>query len=202
MNAPAKARSNYVRAFELINAGKNAEAIASLDKAIGAYPKYASALQLKGVVLDRLGQREAAREAYQLAVTADPAYVKPLVELAEMAAEDRNPTDAARWAGLANGLVPGAYPSLYLMEASACFDLKRFDDAEKAVQNGIAADPKFAYPGLRKLMGELLYLKRNYAAALESFEWYLKAVPDAPDIVGIQDRVRSCKRLVAKAAGQ
>ena len=56
-NAPGKARSNYVRAFDTINAGKYSEALASLDKAIAAYPKYASALQLKGVVLERMGQR-------------------------------------------------------------------------------------------------------------------------------------------------
>jgi tetratricopeptide (TPR) repeat protein len=195
-NAPAKARSNYIRAFETINSGQYAEALASLNKAIAAYPKYASALQLKGGVLERMGQREAAREAYQQAATADPVYAQPLVQLAEMAAEDQNPTDAARWAAMANRLVPGAYPGVYLVEGSACFDLGRYDDAEKAARQGIDADPKYIYPGLRKLMGELLYRKGKYAAALELFEWFLKEAPQAPDIVNVQERVRACKKLV------
>jgi tetratricopeptide (TPR) repeat protein len=167
-----------------------------LDKALAAYPKYASALELKGIVLERMGQREAAREAYQRAVEADPAYVKPLVQLSEMAAQDQNPTDAARWAALVNRLVPRAFPDVYLIEGSAYCDLKRYDDAEKAAREGIAADPKGIYPGLRKLMGEVLYQKRSYAAALDLFEYYLKEAPEAADIVNVQERVQSCKRLV------
>jgi hypothetical protein len=49
-------------------------------------------------------------------------------------------------------------------------------------------------------MGEVLYQKRNYAAALEQFEWYLKEAPEAADIVSVQTRVQACKRL-AKATG-
>ena len=195
-NAPGKARSNYVRAFDTINAGKYPEALASLDKAIAAYPKYASALMLKGVVLERMGQREAARAAYQQAVTADPAYAKPLVQLADMAAEDQNPAEAARWAAMVNRLAPGAFPGMYLTEGGAYCDLHRYDDAEKAAREGIDADPKGIYPGLRRLMGEVLYQKRSYAAALELFEWYLKEAPQAADIVSVQGRVQSCKRLV------
>jgi tetratricopeptide (TPR) repeat protein len=196
LNAPGKARSNYLRAFEAINEGHYPEALASLDKAIAANPKYASALQLKGAVLERMGQREAAREAYQRAVAADPAYAKPLVQLAEMAAEDQNPAEVVRWAAMANRLVPGAYPGVYLIEGSAHFDLKSYDDAEKAAREGIEADPKGIYPGLRKLMGEVLYRKRSYAAALDLFEWYLKEAPAAADIVSAQERVQACKRLV------
>jgi tetratricopeptide (TPR) repeat protein len=195
-SAPGKARSNYVRAIDLANTGKFPDALASLDKAIGAYPKYASALQLKGVVLERTGQRDQAREAYQQAATADPAYAMPLVQLAELAAEDQNPKDAVRWAAAANQLAPGAYPNLYLIEGSAQFDLRQYDDAEKAIRAGIAADPKNVYPALRKLMGELLYRKRSYAAALESFEWYLQKAPQAADVVEVQAKVQTCKRLV------
>ena len=198
-NAPGKARSNYVRAFDAINAGKYSEALALLDKAIATYPKYASALELKGVVLERVGQRDAARAAYQQAVTVDPAYAKPLVQLADMAAEDQNPTEAARWAAMVNGLAPGAYPGMYQIEGGAYCDLNRYDDAEKAAREGIGADPRGTYPGLRRLLGEVLYQKRSYAAALDLFEWYLKEAPEAADIVGVQGRVQSCKRLVKTA---
>jgi tetratricopeptide (TPR) repeat protein len=195
-NAPGKARSHYLAAFETIKVGNYPQALVSLDKAIAAYPKYASALQLKGAVLERMGQRDAAREAYQQAVAADPAYAKPLVQLAEMAAQEQNPTEAARWAAMANHLVRGAFPSMFLIEGSAYFDLHRYDDAEKAAREGIDADPKSIYPGLRKLMGEVLYQKRSYAAALDLFEWYLKEAPMAADIVDVQGRVQSCKRLI------
>jgi len=97
---------------------------------------------------------------------------------------------------MANRLVPGAYPSVYLIEAGADFDLNRIDDADKAVRAGIDADPKCVYPGLRKLLGEVLYRKHSYAGALEQFEWYLKEAPAAADIGTVQERVRSCQKLV------
>jgi hypothetical protein len=45
-------------------------------------------------------------------------------------------------------------------------------------------------------MGEVLYQKRGYAAALDLFEWYLKEAPEAADIVSVQGRVQSCQRFV------
>jgi tetratricopeptide (TPR) repeat protein len=194
-NAPGKARSNYVHALEAINAGKQAPALASLDKAIAEYPHYAAALQVKGYLLELMGQREGAREAYQQAVAADPAYAKPLVQLAELAADDQNAAEAARWAAQVNQVVPGAFPSMYLTEGSAYFNLGRYDEAEKAARAGIDADPQHMYPGLRRLLGELLYRKQSYAAALDEFEQYVKDAPDASDASDIRERVQSCKRL-------
>jgi len=57
-NAPGKARVNYVRALDAINTGKYPEALASLDKAIAAYPEYAAALELKGGVLELMDRRK------------------------------------------------------------------------------------------------------------------------------------------------
>jgi len=199
-SAPPKARANYVKAFEAINARKYPEALAALDKAIAADPQYASAMQLKGNVLEFMDQRGAAREAYQAAATVDSAYATPLVQLAEMAAEDQTPADAARWAAMANHVAPGAYPGVYLIEGSSDFLLNHFDDAEKATRAGIDADPKFTCPGLRKLMAEILYRKRSYAAALDLFEWYLKEAPDAADIPNVQQRAQVCRRLVKATA--
>ncbi len=199
-SAPAKARAGYVRAIEAVNTGQYPDALAALDKALAAYPKYASALLIKGVVLERMDKRDAAREAYGQAAAADPYYAKPLLQLAQMAADDQNPTDTARWAAAANKLVPGAFPGMYLLEGSSYFDLKRYDEAGKAAQAGIDADPQSVYPALHKLMGEVMYQKRNYPAALDLFQWYLNAAPHASDLDPVKERVETCKRLVKIAA--
>jgi tetratricopeptide (TPR) repeat protein len=194
-NAPNKARGNYIRALEEIGANKYPEAVASLDKAIRVYPQYAAAYQFKGQVLEQMGQREAARAAYQQAVTADPAYGKPLIQLAEMAADDQDATEAARWAAAVNKLAPGAFPSMYLLEGSSYFNLGRFDEAAKAAQAGLEADRTNFYPRLHKLMGECLYRKRDYAGALEHLKQYVKDSPDAPDAAEAKARAESCERL-------
>jgi len=198
--APSKARASFVKAFEDITARKYPEALTALDKAIAVDPQYASAMQLKGNVLEFMAQRAAAREAYQAAAAADPAYVTPLVQLAEMAAEDQNAAEAAKWAAKVNQMVPAGYPSVYLIEGSSDMILARYDDAEKAARAGIDADPGATSPRLRKLMGELLFRKGSYALALASYEWYLKEAPDAVDIASVQQRAQVCRRLVKATA--
>jgi tetratricopeptide (TPR) repeat protein len=117
--APAKARTNYVHALVAIGANKYDEAIGWLDKAVKAFPEYSSAFQLKGEVQEEMGKRDEARESYRQAMAADPGYGKPLVKLAEMAADDQNSEEAARWASAANRLAPGAFPKVYLIEGRA-----------------------------------------------------------------------------------
>jgi len=195
-NAPPKARAQFVKAFEQLVARKYADALGSIDKAIAADPNYASALQLKGNILEFMVRREDARAAYQQAAAADPAYAKPLVQLAEMAAEDQNAAAAAQWAAKVNALVPAGYPGMYLIEGSSDVMLGRFDDAEKATRAGLDADPKATCPGLRKTMGDILFRRAKYAAALEQFDWYLREAPDARDIPLVQQRADTCKKLV------
>ena len=78
--------------------------------------------------------------------------------------------------------------------------LGRYDDAEKAARAGIDADPRVTSPRLRKLMGELLFRKRSYVSALESYQTYLKEAPDAEDAASVQQRVQVCQRMVKATA--
>jgi TolA-binding protein len=199
--APAKARSSYINALVAIGLNKYDDAIASLDKALRAFPQYSSAFQLKGEVLEEMGQRDAARECYRQAMAADPGYGKPLVKLAEMAADDQNSEEAARWAGMANRLAPGAFAKMYLIEGSAYFNLGRFEEAGKAAQAGITADRTDSVPGLHRLLGEVFYQQRNYAAAGDQFNRFVADAPEAPDVTDIKARAQSCEKL-ARTSGK
>ena len=198
--APGKARSNYIHALVDIGLNKYDEAIASLDKAVKAFPQYSTAFELKGEVLEVVGQRDAARECYRQAVAADPGYGKPLVKLAEMAADDQNSEEAARWASMANRLAPGAFARMYLIEGSAYFNLGRLDEAGKAAQAGIDADRTDSVPMLHRLLGEVLYRQRKYAAARDQFNRYVSDAPEAPEIDDIKARAASCDRLAGIAS--
>ena len=195
--APPKARNNYIQALVATGLGKYVEAISSLDKALRAFPQYSSAFQLKGEVLEVMGRRDEARECFRQAMAADPAYGKPLVKLAEMAADDQNNEEAARWASQANKLAPGAFAKMYLIEGSAYFNLERYDDAGKAARAGIEADRTDSVPGLHRLLGEVLYQQRNYAGALDQFNQFVHDAPDAPDAADVKARAQSCEKLAA-----
>jgi tetratricopeptide (TPR) repeat protein len=199
--APGKARSGYIQALTSIGAGKYEEAVASLDKAIRAFPEYSSAFELKGEVLEQMGRREAARECYRQAIAADAGYGKPAVRLAEMAADDNNPEEAAKWAAMANRLAPGAFPKIYLIEGSAYFNLKRAEEAGRAAQAGIDADRKDMVPGLHRLLGEVLYAQKRYSAARGEFDRYLSDAPEAPDSGDVRAKAGTCEKL-AKIEGR
>ncbi|GEM_PF-4462849 len=198
-SAPGKARSQLIHALVSIGSGHFEEALASLDKAIRAFPQYSTAFELMGEVLEQTGRRDLARECYRQAATADPAYGKPLVRLAEMAADDQNAEEAARWAGMANHLAPGAFAKTYLIEGSAYFNLGRIDDAGKAAQAGIGADRADSVPGLHRLFGEVLYQQRKYAAARDQFNLYVTGAPNAPDCADVKARAATCAKLAAIA---
>lgn len=193
--APNKARGSYIRALENVGREKYDEALSALDKAVRDYPQYAAALQLKGQILEREGRRDEAKAAYRQAVEADPQYAKPLVQLAEMAAEDQDSAEAARWAAMVNSAVPGAFPGMYLIEGSAYFNLGRFDEAAKTAQAGLEADRTNFCPSLHKLLGEALYRKRDYSGAVAEFKRYIGDAPDASDISEAKARADSSEKL-------
>ena len=193
--APAKARDNYIKALMSIGAGKYNDAVSALDKAIKVYPQYASAMELKGEVLEQLGRRDEARESYNQAMAADAAYAKPIVKLAELAADDQNAEDAARWANQANRLAPGAFAKVYLVEGTAYYNLSRFDDAAKAARAGIEADHADAVPGLHRLLGEVLFRQRQYALVQDQFSRFLTAQPESAEAAEVKDHMLTCEKL-------
>lgn len=196
-SAPAAARRAYIHALEARSSGKPDEALREIGKALKADPGYAPALQLKGQILERTGQRGAGRAAYQQAAQADPEYVKPLVALAEMAAEDQDPEETALWAQRVNRLAPNSYPYLYFAEGAAYFNVNRFEEAERVARIGCAADVTNSFPRLRKLLGEALFRLNRYGEAAAVLKEYLALAPDAPDGLAVRQRMSDAGRLAS-----
>jgi len=195
--APSAARRLYIQALEQIGARDFNAAIATLDKAAIKYPSYAAAYQMKGQVLDRIGARELARASFERAALADPAYTKPLIQLAQLAAEDQDPEEAARRAEQVNRIAPGEFPDMYLLEGASYYNLDRFSDAERTAKAGIGADRGNTLPRLHKLLGEALYRRSDFSGALAQYLQYLEEAPQAPDAPEIQAKAESCRRLAS-----
>ena len=61
---PEDAEAYYNKGFELIDLGKNEEALNYFSQAIKLYPNYANFYNGKGVALDNLGQYKDAIDSY------------------------------------------------------------------------------------------------------------------------------------------
>lgn len=193
--APDAARRAYIHALEAASTRDYPLALKEIDKALKAFPSHAPALQLKGQLFERSGHRAAARLAYSQAAQADPNYVKPLLQLAEMAGEDQDPAECARWAAEVNRLAPNSFPHIYFAEAASYFNLDRFADAERVAAAGRAADTTHSFPRLRKVHGESLFRLNRYAEATLAFDEYLQDAPGAPDLDDVATRRAECDRL-------
>lgn len=194
LQVPSAARKAYLRALREMGENNLTQAIASFDRAVALYPGYAAAYLWKGRTLEKLGNRDAAREAYRFAAGADPAYAQPLIELASMASQDQNSAEAAGWAERLNRQSPGTYPQMYLVAAISNYNLEHFDVAAKAAREGIAADRAHAYPGLHRSLGQSLYATRDYAGARTELAEYLAAVQNAEDAAEIRALIADCDR--------
>jgi len=190
--APNAAHRQYARGMEEFISGKNAEAVASFDRAVSIYPQYAAAYEWRGRALEKLDRRADAIDSYRRAAEADPKFVQPLIELATLASQVQDSTEAARWADRVNRLVPDGYPQMYLVSATASYNLEHFEAAEAAARLGLAADPNRAYPSLHRILGEALHARRNYAAARTELAAYLAAIPNAADATEIRALIAEC----------
>ena len=71
MKAPAKARREYEKGYQLLMKKDSQGAIEHLEKAVALYPKFVAALNALGTAYLNLHQNEKAREEFQKAVSLD-----------------------------------------------------------------------------------------------------------------------------------
>jgi len=192
---PEAARRAYIRALNASGEKNFDAALKELDKLLTTWPDHAPGWQLRGQILERQARRDQALAAYRRAAEADPDYLKPRVQLAELAAEDQDPAGAVQWAAEVNRLAPGVFPHMAFTEAAGYFNLDRFDEAAKAAAAGCAADKGHSFPRLRKVLGESLYRLNRYRDASAAFAQYLADAPDAPDAGDVRLRQAESSRL-------
>jgi tetratricopeptide (TPR) repeat protein len=146
----------------LEGAGKIEEADEMAKKALALNPGDSRALNLKGILAHRRGQKEEARAAFQKAVQADAGYGEPCTNLGVMEWETGQRDTALNFLERGFILSPTGTDNLQLYH-SAASELGAFERAEKAL-----ADAEALYPGHKKiqflLMDILLRQGKNEAA--------------------------------------
>jgi tetratricopeptide (TPR) repeat protein len=120
-------------------------------------------------------QMEKALQAFTRAITADPQYIQPYVDLATLELQAGQFESAVETAGKALELNPGIVSASFL-QAVANFKLNRLDaadknahDAEKGLHQNI--------PQVHLLLADIFLKKRDYSSAAEQMRTYLKEAP-------------------------
>jgi Flp pilus assembly protein TadD len=93
--APAETDEDLLAGRSLIEAGKFADAVAPLEKAVAADPKSASAAYYLGLAYDQSGNKDKAVAEYKAALAINPKLVEPAQNLAAIYLEDPPHPDEA-----------------------------------------------------------------------------------------------------------
>ena len=153
----------------------------NFERAVEIYPEYAAAWSDLGEVLLQQSNATGARSAWEKAIQADPVYIKPYVQAARLALEERRNEDAALIADRAVAMNPVEFPSIYFFSAAANYNLKHFDVAEKSALHAIDLDPNHEIPRAHLLLGSVLAVKGDRTGALQHMRKYLELSPHATD---------------------
>ncbi len=182
LKAPKKARKAYEKADKELRKenGNIPKAVKNLEKAVKIYPEYAAAWFLMGNSKLAMGDRPGAREAFQKSIEADPKYLRPYINLGEMALRDENWAEVARLCEGVTTLNPHIM-RVHYFSGVANLNLGELEKARASIQKVLDHGKSRYLVGSHYVMGAILTQMRDFPGAAESFRLFLKASPqDTP----------------------
>jgi superkiller protein 3 len=193
--APNDARRAYEKCLIALHKHKQPEAGKDFQKAVDIYPKYAVAWYELGRIQEQEQNVAGARASYEKALAADPRFMSPYVQLAELAARARNWIELADTTDRLLQLDPMDYAFAYFDNAVANLNLGRMKEAEKSARAGLKVDTSHRFPKLAQVLARTLERKGDYAGAAENMRLYLQLAPDAEDAAKMRIRIGELDRL-------
>ncbi len=153
---------------------REAEAIATLERATTSHPREVSAHQVLGVALLRFGRYDEAEPALRRAAAlASPDQAQPQAALAELFLAKGEPMAAIAHAELSVRIEASAYH--YTLLGRCHFELDRMAPAERAYRQAVLIDPTFYPP--RAGLAHIFTLRGDYKQAADSLQVVLLADP-------------------------
>jgi tetratricopeptide (TPR) repeat protein len=195
MAAPKEARKAFEKGDKALKNKKPEDALKNLQKAVEAYPQYASAWSSMADAQMALGKKDEARNSLQQAIKADPKFIAPYLQLANLQAEARQWPDLAATTAQAIKLDPYSEPVAYLLNAIANYNINNIDAAEKSARAAAKMDTRHQLPKINHLLGVILASKRDYQGAALQLRSYLQFAPKATDADAVRRQLGEIERM-------
>lgn len=197
--APAEARKAYGRGVASSQKDKLSAASRELEHAVSVYPNYATAWFELGTVRHRQGDLAGARQAYQRSIDADALYLRPVLQMAMLAAGERNWPETLVLTERVLARNRFEFPQAFLYHAVAKYNLGDLATAEKSVRRAIELDAPHRLPKAFQLLSAICAQKQEYAEAAENLRLYLKYAPKDPKRPELEAQLAD---LEARAGGR
>lgn len=188
LSIPDKARNELNKGFEALHKNEDDKAAAHFEKATQLYPQYAAAYDALGVAQIRLRNEAAARRAFETAVTLNPKAASPNLNLARMAYQGGNYTEADRLMTKAVNLEPTRIDVLMLASQTKLM-LNQFDEAfALATKVNTSAEHK-NFPAAHLVCATVLERKRRVQEAVDEYKLFLDDAPQSPTAPQVREAI-------------
>jgi len=181
LQAPNAARGAVEKAREATLKGKFPEAHKQLDRALKAFPNYAPALMLEGIVNAQEQNFALAEQNLNAAIKADPFYGRAYLPLAAVYNNTARYDDALRLLNRAMQLMPSSW-LVYLELAHTETGTGKYETALHHIERAEALQPRNSLPNTRARMHLLKAVAfigiGNQIRAKPEFEAAIKAEPN------------------------
>lgn len=135
------------------------------------------ALSELGRALQQQDRLSEAIEALQAAQEADPQYIKPVVQLAEVAGIQGRREDEMRFSQQVLKMQPRGFSAAYLYYAEALYHVGRLEESERLAREAIRLDLDGQCPESMVLLGAIFEKQGNASDAVVEYKAYLKLAP-------------------------
>lgn len=192
---PAPARKEYEDGLKEINAGKVAQAIPHLEKAVSLYPEFLQAHLLLGTAYMDDKKWDKAETTLRRVIELDAKRAEGHFALGEMYYLQKKYPEAekALLAGLQ--IQDNSWQGHYTL-ARVYVDMNAFDKAAPQIEKANQLRPDFAEGHF--LAGNIYIKTRNGEGALKSFEEYLRLAPKGKFAPQVQNTVAKLKEILKK----
>ena len=193
-------RRPTTKGLDAIKKRKFEDAQNNFEKAVEAYPKYATAWYELGMLQSGQGKLDMARSYFDKAVECDSKFVKPYLQISILELQ------ASKWKGLADvtdklvTLDPFDYPQAFFFNSVANYNLHNWEAAEKSAVAAEHLDTRHAIPKVSHILGMLLAMKKDYAGAAEQFKDVSEVRADAEDAAKVRTQLAEVEKITAARA--
>jgi len=186
LQAPESARKEYDKGRDDFAKKKFTDADKHLAKAIELFPRYASALDLRGREQRARRLDTEAETSFADAIATDEKYVPPYLHLAQLHATHGKWPEVIRLSDKAIELDAASYPDPYYFKTVAHIMLKQIPDAKRNVSKVLELDKDHRFPRAELIMGNILRSEKDIPGATEHFRKYVQLDPNAPEAPDIR----------------
>lgn len=192
---PPKAGAEMKKGLEAYTKGNMEKAAVQFQKAVAAYPRYARAYDLLGVIAIRKSDRAKAREFFSKSIQVDNTYAPAYVDLARMDFQDKEYAETESLLQKAISMNPSMPDAMALLAATE-FSNKEYDKALADVDRMHALHNHEQFAEVHLMAGRVLRMQHHPQQAIAQFQFFLVEKPKSPEAEGTR------RAIAALQAGQ